>query len=246
MVLVVQNHQEKILSELTCASSEAAGTGRVAAARHEVSGRNPLSAALLAVAQAVGGLAGGHMGHRGMATSPSVRAALGGASGSGSGSKSGLESGPSDGSMAPRTDHSLMQTSTESGPGSGTGSGPSGTVLHDWSSYLGESPVFEAGALSSPYTARFSSLDIEMMHRGRLMRSVGLSRAVGQVITDGTVGELSLKVDEGLERLNLLINQVRHPLSSVLLSSSLLASLSTPLATTSSSPSLSTFDKTDR
>ena len=56
LVLVVQNQQEKILSELTCVSSDATATRDVAyAERREVSGRNPLAAALAAVARAVGG-----------------------------------------------------------------------------------------------------------------------------------------------------------------------------------------------
>ena len=82
-----------------------------------------------------------------------------------------------------------------------------GRHLHDWSSFLGESPVFEAFALSSHYLPRFSSLEIENMHRSRVIRSLSLSRATCRMITDSTIGELSDKIEEGLERFQRLLTQ---------------------------------------
>jgi len=186
MVLVVQNQQEKILSELTCVSSDAvAAQDATYAERREVSGRNPLAAALAAVARAVGGLPGGQWGHRGLPTAPNAAAALG-------------FEGPAD---APPPDEITGSDSHALMNGGGSDAEYAGWGLQDWSTFLGPSPVFEATALSSHYLPSFSALEIELMHRARVLRSVGLSRAAAQIIADGTVGALTYVLDDGLERL---------------------------------------------
>jgi hypothetical protein len=47
--------------------------------------------------------------------------------------------------------------------------------LFDWSSFLGASPVFEAMTFSQPH---FSLIDIDFIHRSRILHSIGLSRQI--------------------------------------------------------------------
>ena len=78
MVLIVQNQQEKVLSELVCTNNQEIKDGSRPTDRREMSGRNPLASALAAVAQAIGGMPGGQSGHRGMPTAPNVASAING------------------------------------------------------------------------------------------------------------------------------------------------------------------------
>ena len=66
MVLIIQNQQKKITSELCCVDKVSTLDLQMATTKlREINGRNPLGAALAAVAQAIGGLPSGHSGHRG-------------------------------------------------------------------------------------------------------------------------------------------------------------------------------------
>jgi hypothetical protein len=134
-VVIIQNKQEKIPTSLYCDKKLIYS-----------SGKNPLSATLVAIGQLIGGLSKSQIGHCNIATSDDIFSTL-----------------------------KLQYRKTEWNKNYDKEHNLNSNELLDYTSYLGESPVFQALSYSHP---TYSLLDIEFIHRSRIMKSLSLSRHI--------------------------------------------------------------------
>jgi hypothetical protein len=161
-VFIVQNRQSKVDTKMKCASVESgaatapattsAGTiqaTRASLVRAQARGRNPVSSALLATAEAIGGMAGAHVGHRGLPTSPSLTAAL-----------TGRDQGHFDVMEVAELTHGTVSATAELLSYRDLSAGGAGFITRDWSSFLGESPTFEAAEFASYSLPTFTTLEL--------------------------------------------------------------------------------------
>jgi hypothetical protein len=160
-VYIVQNNQQRVDTQMKCASLAPATAGESAhhLTRAQSNGRNPLRAALAATAEAIGGMPGSHAGHRGLPTAPSLIAAL---SGRGTGTGSGRDSTRAhfDEREILELHNSVASTSAELYRARDQLPEGASSLLKDWSSFLGASPSFEAAEFASKLIPRFSSLEL--------------------------------------------------------------------------------------
>jgi hypothetical protein len=193
MVVVIQNKQSSMISEVFCQGDSSSSQGKVT---HTVNGQNPLSAALAAAAEVIGGLAKAESGHRGLPTSPSIRAALN--------DNVGVVQDESifryENWASSRHNWMLDRNNDRY---SKTGGG----LLIDCSSYLGESPTFRASALSTTSIPSFSTIELEIIHRSRILRSISLTRATKRHIMDNLYGSHDEKVAIGIVDIRALVTQ---------------------------------------
>ncbi len=146
-VIAIQNMQESIGTTMLCDNQLL-----------HVNGKNPLASILTAVGSVVGGLGKSHTGHCGTPTSYTVADAMG-MKYVEYGNKEKWSSRPSIYSLG----SSLAMTSLAD-------------IAVDYSSFLGDSPVFDINSVSS--LPAFSPLDIDFIHRSKIVKSLSITTAI--------------------------------------------------------------------
>jgi hypothetical protein len=67
--------------------------------------------------------------------------------------------------------------------------------------------MFQASALSTTTIPSFSTIELEMIHRSRILRSISLTRATKRHIMDNLYGSHDKKVAKGIIDIRALVTQ---------------------------------------
>ena len=170
-IIAIQNMHENIGTTMLC-------DGQLL----HMNGKNPLAPILTAVGGIVGGLGKSHSGHCGTPTSYTVADAMD-MKYVEYGNKEKWSSRPSMFSLG----SSMAMTSMTD-------------ISVDYSSFLGDSPVFDVNSVSS--LPAFSHLDIDFIHRSRIIKSLSITTAIVKYdAAAGARGAINTQVQNALQAL---------------------------------------------
>lgn len=165
-ILIVQNSQLQLPTPLSSSSHSLCDAEHLDLC--SISGRNPLRAALAEVGKTLGGLPLSHFGHKGTQTTLAKVSQIFDLE-----NELYFQNGPEGSRSFAKCEVCSAEILKSTAGRSGITLDPSS--LHDWTKGHGDSPTFEASYAQIP---RYSSLEIDFMHRSRILRTVSVANAL--------------------------------------------------------------------